>query len=124
MNWIKGKPESFWNLLQKSFTKCPALTENTVMRAWASQRRGAVVMNGLGPQKGEEGVDEGGVQGRTLDPLLRDGLFKQRRREGCFSYADRCQGLYRKYLGKAHFTKHKYDTKSNPFILKPWLLAH
>ena len=51
-----------------------------------------MVISGPGPQKGDEGMDEGGVQGRTLDPLLRDGLFKQRSREGCFSYADKCQG--------------------------------
>ena len=36
-----------------------------------------MVISGPGPQKGDEGMDEGGVQGRTLDPLLRDGLFKQ-----------------------------------------------
>ena len=45
LNWIKGKPESFWNLLQQLFTECPELTDNIVMRTWASQRRGAVVMD-------------------------------------------------------------------------------
>ena len=45
LNWIKGKPESFWNLLQQPFTECPEFTENIVMRTWASQRRGAVVMD-------------------------------------------------------------------------------
>ena len=63
----KRKPENFWNLLQKAFTKCRALTENAVMRAWGSQRRGAVVMDRpRGHRKERKGWMEGACRAGHL----------------------------------------------------------
>ena len=92
----KGKARNFLELLAGSFSnhlRSALHSLRTVMRAWASQGRGAVVMDVSRAAERRGGAGGRALPGRTTDLLLRDALFRQRSGEGCFSCVDTCQDL-------------------------------